>query len=151
MSTEEFVLPHPDISPIPDNQPPAIPSLWNMRFTEISANFEALRLAGGKAIQYTLPTGAALMPAGTTAQRGDPAQARLRFNTETLRWEGANGTAWTSLGGATGGGNDAVFYEHDNVIHSDYTITKNAMSAGGIEIAAGVTVTINPGCTWAIA
>jgi len=55
-------------------------------------------------------------------------------------------------GGAKGGGTDQVFYENDQVVTSNYTITlnKNAMSAGSISINSGVTVTIPSGSTWAI-
>ena len=97
-------------------------------------------------------TGAAQLPAGTTAQRPANGVGKLRFNNNTLRFEGNNGTAWGSLGGATGGGNDDAFYENTNTITSDYTITagKNAMSAGPITIADGATVTIPDGSVWTI-
>ena len=54
--------------------------------------------------------------------------------------------------GATGAGYDRVFYENDQVITGDYTITagKNAMSAGSITIDTGVTVTIPTGSSWTI-
>lgn len=97
-------------------------------------------------------TGAAQLPAGTTAQRPANGVGKLRFNNNTLRFEGNNGTAWGSLGGATGGGNDDAFYENTNTVTSDYTITagKNAMSAGPITIADGATVTIPDGSVWTI-
>jgi hypothetical protein len=52
----------------------------------------------------------------------------------------------------TGGGTDKIFYENDQTITVDYTITsgKNAMSAGPITIASGVTVTVPSGSTWTI-
>lgn len=55
-------------------------------------------------------------------------------------------------GGATGAGNDAVFYENDQNVTGSYSITsgKNAMSAGPITIDAGVTVTIPAGSEWTI-
>lgn len=55
-------------------------------------------------------------------------------------------------GGATGGGNDAVFYLNDIVITADYAIPvgKNAMTAGAITIADGVTVTVPNGSTWTV-
>ena len=55
-------------------------------------------------------------------------------------------------GGATGGGSDRVFFENAQSITSNYTVTngKNAMSAGPIEIASGVTVTIGSGETYTI-
>ena len=99
-------------------------------------------------------TGAAAMPAGTTAQR--PASLSLgqfRYNTTLSKWEGYNGSAWGSIGGgATGGGGDAVFVETNQTITADYTLTSgfNAMSAGPVTIANGVTVTIPTGATWTV-
>jgi hypothetical protein len=46
-------------------------------------------------------TGAITLPAGTTAQEpSSPVQGMLRFNTTTSQFEGYNGTAWASVGGA---------------------------------------------------
>lgn len=97
-------------------------------------------------------TGAAQLPAGTTAQRPASGAGKLRFNSNLGRPEVNNGTAWGSLGGATGGGNDAVFYCNDQTISTDFTViaTQNAMSAGPISIATGVTVTVATGATWSI-
>ena len=55
-------------------------------------------------------------------------------------------------GGATGGGNDEVFVENDQVVTTDYTITagKNASTAGPITIDSGVTVTVPTGSRWVI-
>ncbi len=54
--------------------------------------------------------------------------------------------------GATGGGSDEVFYENDQTVTTNYTITngKNAMSAGPITINSGVTVTVGSGETLTI-
>lgn len=54
--------------------------------------------------------------------------------------------------GASGGGVDAVFYENDQEVTVDYTITsgKSASSTGPISIASGVTVTIPDGSRWVI-
>jgi hypothetical protein len=89
---------------------------------------------------------------GTSAQRPAGGQAKLRFNTDLAKFEGHNGTAWGSLGGATGGGNDAVFYVNGQTVTADYTIPsgQNAMSAGPITIADGVTVSIATGSNWVI-
>jgi hypothetical protein len=97
-------------------------------------------------------TGAALLPAGTTAQRPAAGASKLRFNTDLAKFEGHNGTAWGSLGGATGGGNDAVFYVNGQTVTANYTIPsgQNAMSAGPITIADGVTVTISDGSVWTV-
>ena len=55
-------------------------------------------------------------------------------------------------GGATGGGTDEVFFENEQSIDSTYTITsnKNAMSAGPVEIANGVTIEIPSGSVWVV-
>jgi len=45
-------------------------------------------------------TDAWIPPTGTTAQRpGSPTQGMLRFNTNTVGFEGYNGTQWTGIGG----------------------------------------------------
>lgn len=67
-----------------------------------------------------------------------------------------DGTNWRTVGlsggGASGGGSNQVFYENDQTVTVDYTITsgKNAMSAGPITINTGVTVTVPSGSTWVI-
>jgi hypothetical protein len=67
-----------------------------------------------------------------------------------------NGTAWRTVGlsggGASGGGANQVFYENDQTVTVDYTITsgKNAMSAGPVTIDTGITVTVPSGSTWVI-
>lgn len=103
-------------------------------------------------VQKDSDTGAAFIPSGTTAQRTANAQGRFRFNKDLLRFEGNNGTSWGSMGGATGGGNDAAFYLNDKVINNNYTIagTQNAMSAGPISIANGIVVTVSDGATWTV-
>jgi len=56
------------------------------------------------------------------------------------------------IGGATGAGTDRVFYENDQTVNTNYTIStnKNAMSAGPITVASGVSVTVPNGSTWTI-
>lgn len=55
-------------------------------------------------------------------------------------------------GGATGGGTDEVFYENQQTVTTNYTITssRNALSAGPLTIGTGVTVTVPSGSVWAI-
>lgn len=60
---------------------------------------------------------------------------------------------WGSVAvGATGGGSNKIFWENDQTITVDYTISsnKNAMTAGPVTIATGITVTIPVGSTWSI-
>lgn len=148
--TEDTGLPYPEIPPFGDNKPPAVPSLWNSRWRAITENFLYLMERAGKAIQFTSKTGAAIITKGTSEQRGLPEEGHFRFNTDTRRFEGGNGDAWGSLGGATGGGNDAVFYENEKVIRSPYVLNTHAVSAGGIEIAEGGSVEITPGNGWSV-
>ena len=46
-------------------------------------------------------TDAITLPSGTTGQQPTGAVGMLRFNTTTTSFEGYNGTAWSSVGGAT--------------------------------------------------
>lgn len=102
----------------------------------------------------TSATGSTRLATGTTAQRdASPSAGFIRFNTTTTRFEGWNGLAWSAVGGgATGGGSDEVFVENGQTVSTNYTITtgKNAMSAGPISIASGITVTVPSGSTWVI-
>jgi hypothetical protein len=105
-------------------------------------------------VSKTSDTGAARIPAGTTAQRdGTPSTGDQRANTTTSSMEWWNGTLWSPMGGgAKGGGNDDAFYENSQVVTVNYTLTtgKNAMSAGPITINNGVTVTVPDGAVWSV-
>lgn len=93
------------------------------------------------------------LPVGTTAQQPTGAAGYMRFNTDTNKFEGHNGSTWTNVGsGATGGGSNAVFYLNDQTVTESYTIpaATNAMTAGPISIDPGATVTITPGSYWVV-
>ena len=101
-------------------------------------------------VQVTATTGQANLPAGTTAQRtATPGTGALRFNSTDVSFEGYNGTEWGSIGG---GAADGIFYENEQNVTADYTVvaTKNAMTAGPITIASGVSVTIETGGRWVV-
>ena len=90
------------------------------------------------------------IPVGDTSQRPvSPTSGQIRYNTDTPGFEGY-GSAW----GALGGGNTTTkgMWENANSITVDYTITtnNNAVSAGPITIASGITVTVPSGSTWVI-
>ena len=95
-------------------------------------------------------TTALRIPVGTTAQRsGSPATGDLRFNSTLGSAEIYNGSAFAAVGGgagATGGGNDEVFFESHTNVTTNYTITsgKNAHTVSPV-INAGVTVTVPSG------
>ena len=97
--------------------------------------------------------GAVILPAGTTAQRPTGTSGSIRYNTTTGQFEGYTSTDWGSIGGgATGGGNDTVFFLNANTVTANYTITSgyNALSAGPITINANVTVNISNGANWVV-
>lgn len=59
---------------------------------------------------------------------------------------------WAGSLGAVGGGTNAIFWENDQNVTVNYSITsgKNAVSAGPITIANGITVTIPDSGVWTI-
>ena len=63
-----------------------------------------------------------------------------------------DGYIYGAAGVGTGGGNNVAFYETDNTVSADYTLSanKNAMSIGTITVATGVTVTVPTGAFWAV-
>lgn len=100
-------------------------------------------------------TGYAQLPSGTTAQRpGSPANGMIRYNSTLSQFEGYANSAWGSIGGgATGASTDKVFWENDQTITGNYTISsgKNAGTFGPVTINSGVTVTVPSGSTWTLA
>lgn len=99
----------------------------------------------------TSNSGSLKLPAGTEAERdGSPQAGYLRFNEDAGGFEGYNGTEW----GAVGGGNatDTGLWENASTITASYTIGtgNNAMSAGPITIADGVSVTVPDGSRWVV-
>jgi hypothetical protein len=87
---------------------------------------------------------------GTTVINGS---AQLIASRLTGSLPAIDGSSLTGISaGATGGGSDEVFYENDQTVTSNYTITngKNAMAAGPITINSGVTVTVGSGETLTI-
>jgi hypothetical protein len=97
--------------------------------------------------------GAVILPAGTTAQRPSGTSGSIRYNSTTGQFEGYTTSAWGSIGGgATGGGNDTVFFLNANTVTANYTISTgfNALSAGPITINSGVNVNIANGANWVV-
>jgi hypothetical protein len=120
--------------------------------TEILALYADLANINTK-VGKTADTGSAILPAGTTGQRDvTPTAGYIRYNTSTNSFEGY-GASWMPVGGgATGGGNDAIFVENDLVVTTDYTIpaTKNAHTVGPISINSGISVTVSSGSRWLV-
>ncbi len=90
---------------------------------------------------------------------GDPAALAIGGSGTVLKSDGTDISWGDAAAGATGGGANKIFWENDQTIDYNYTITnnKNAMSAGPITIAAtgngdgsAVVVTVGDGETWTI-
>jgi hypothetical protein len=134
---------------------PATP-LTTLRDLHIKGNITspALDALFAKKISKDSDTGAAYIPVGTTAQRPTtPSNGYLRYNTDLVSMEAYSNGAWGSVGGgATGGGTDHIFNLNGQVINSNYTIPTgmNAVTAGDVTIATGVTVTVPTGSKWVI-
>ena len=60
--------------------------------------------------------------------------------------------SWAAAGGGAVGNGNAIFWENDQTITGDYTITnnKNSGSFGTITIQRGTTVTVGAGETWTV-
>lgn len=104
-------------------------------------------------VSQTSATGAAQLPASTTANRPSPVTGHLRFNTTLTAFEGYNGTAWSPVGGgATGGSTDQIFYLNSQTVTANYSIPagQNAGTFGPISVDASATVTVPSGSTWSI-
>jgi len=109
-----------------------------LRFTDSnSSHYIALRSPTTVASNVTLT-----LPATDSPVSG---YALVSNGSGVLSWAAAGG-------GAVGGGNNEIFWENDQTVTSNYTITngKNAMSAGPISIQNGITVTIGSGETWTV-
>jgi len=106
------------------------------------------------------------IPVGTTAERPSaPAQGDIRRNTTTSSWEGYDGSGWGNLGGAglfkgengtTGDsvlGAGDIFRVHEQELNTDVTIgaSENAIAAGPLTVASGVTLTVTSGGNLVIA
>jgi hypothetical protein len=126
--------------------------------TGTTANFTNGNFNSLSGISCTFTSGIVVdsltVPDGTTAERPvTPLTGNVRFNTSIIQFEGYNGTAWGTIGGgAKGGGPDQVFFENDQTVTTNYTLTsgKNAVSAGPVTINSGITVTIPSGTNWVV-
>lgn len=86
----------------------------------------------------------------TGAITGLPSQSG--HSGKVLRTDGSQASWQLFAAGASGGGSDQVFYQHDLTVTTSYAIPsgKNAVSVGPITINAGITVTVPTGSVWAV-
>lgn len=87
---------------------------------------------------------------GDIAVRSDLGKTYVLTTTDPTQL--ANWLEIKSAGGATGGPGNYAFFENDQHVTVDYTITsgKNAMTAGPIIVDTGITVTVPTGSVWSI-
>ena len=73
-------------------------------------------------------------------------------NVSASYYHGDGGQLTGISAGATGGGNDQVFFLSDINVNNDFTIPtgRNALAAGPTVVNTGVTVTVSSGSTWTI-
>ena len=105
----------------------------NLRFADSdSSHYIGLSAPATISNSFTLT-----LPATDTAVAG---YALVSNGSGTLSW------------GVAGGASQGIFWENDQTITSNYTITngKNAGSFGPITIQSGVTVTVGAGETWTV-
>jgi hypothetical protein len=85
----------------------------------VLAGIGKLQAKSALAVVRDTVTGAARLPAGTTAQRPAGVTGDLRYNTTTAKWEGFNGTIWEGV--------DAVPVLSKEYVSPDQTIVSNAL------------------------
>jgi len=116
------------------------------RFTTISASNSIVVGANSTPISVLINTTDALgVPVGNAAQQpANAAAGYLRFNTDTVQFEGYNGSVWGGIGGAQAGG---AIITNNQTATVNYTITstQNGFSVGPVSVANGVVITISAG------
>jgi hypothetical protein len=144
----------------------------NSDITSLSGLTTDLTVAQGGTGASTFTDGAVLLGSGTGAVTAldvtakgsllvgdgttDPVALAVGTNAHVLTADSseASGTKWAEAagGGATGAGGDKIFWENEQTVTTDYTITTgyNAGSFGAVSVANGVTVTIGAGEVWTI-
>ena len=112
----------------------------SLRFSEATAN-------GSNYVSFRAPASVSsnitwTLPAADATVDG---YALVSDTNGNLRWDVAGA-------GAQGGGNDNIFWENDQTVTQNYTVSngKNAGSFGPITIQSGVTVTVGAGETWTV-
>ena len=83
---------------------------------------------------------------------GNPAALTVGSNGQTIVSDGTDLSWGEAAAGATGGGNDKVFWENSTTITTSYTISNNynAGTFGPVTVNNGVTVTVGSGETWTV-
>jgi hypothetical protein len=124
-------------------------SNWDDSYT-FTSNFPSQT---GNAGEYLTTDGSTLSwaPINVTPALDDLSDVTITTvaNGQVLQY---NGTAWVNAVVATGNTTSTGLWENSNTISSNYTIgtNYNAMSAGPVTVASGVTVTVPSGSRWVV-
>jgi len=94
-SQAPFIIPEDSPADLPDGNAP----VGSLRFDYI---LERVLLRGASGVDYVVPaappTGAIVIPVGTTAQRpAVPVTGMIRYNTTVPQFEIYNGSAWAAV------------------------------------------------------
>ena len=86
---------------------------------------------------------------------GAPTELAAGTSGKFLKTLGAgNNPTWDDVpaGAPTGGGTDKVFFENQQTVSTNYTVTAsyNAVSAGPVTVASGVSITLTGTSEWVI-
>lgn len=99
-------------------------------------------------------TGGIKLPDGNTAARPTAGEGVIRYNSQTLSFEGYANGAWGGLGGAGGPslGTNSIIRTNAQTINEDITFAgnENGSTVGPVTIANTYTVTVTSGSTWVI-
>ena len=98
-------------------------------------------------VKQTNLVGEALLPSGSTADRtSSPLAGHIRFNSQTARFEGYDGSAWTNFA-QTVASNTPAFIETPATITTNKIIPANTNAAmvGNAAVDFGITITVNNG------
>lgn len=132
----------------------------------LSTEILALTTGGIVTLSQLIVEDELYLPTWTTVGRPTPGvgQYAIGFNTTTGQFESFNGTSWGPVGGAglfkgdsgergdtVNGAND-IFRVHKKTLTQDTTIDgdENAVAVGPLEVASGVTLTVESGGTLVI-
>jgi hypothetical protein len=152
LTSNSFASPPPIGSDVPNSATFTTLNVTGAAIFESTANFTD-PVEFDSTVDFT-GTGAIKLNVGTTAQRpASPVDGDIRYNTDTLKYEGYSNGSWGQLGGgATGGGTDQIFNLNGQTVNTDYTIPTgfNASTVGPLTIATGITVTVPASSNWVI-
>lgn len=126
------ILPYPEITPIPNNEPTASPSLWNARYAQVDENFKALAAAIDLYLAHpdAHPQLQAAVKAAESARDAALIQAGVYVDEPTGRAAVADGQAFKVQGSG-----DVAAYEYRRIDASKSEPITSYPSKSGVDTA----------------